>query len=381
MQWLASICVRRPVFATVLILVIVVVGIVGYSKLERRPLPQRRLADRPVITALPGAAPEEIETELTDKIEEAVNTISGIDELRSISTEGVSQVIVTLPRSTRTSTSPRRRCATTCRRVLPDLPEGTKTPVVSKLDPDAAPVLFVALRVDAPDPRGHRARRPRGPAGAGEHLRRRPGRRSSAGASGRSRCCSIPTSCAAPASPPVDVQRAIVAQNVTTPGGAIDTGPQRLTFRVQRPRAERSPAVGDIIIRSVDRPPDPGPRRRHASSTARRRPRPPALLDGKPAVVLSIRKQSGENSVAVVDALRERMKELEPTLPGRLQAQVIRDNTETHAHQRRRGAEHLILGALLAALVVLLFLGNLRSTIIAALAIPTSIIGTFMACG
>ncbi len=95
MQWLASICVRRPVFATVLILFIVVVGFIGYSKLNVDRFPNVDLPVVSVITTLPGAAPEEIETELTDKIEEAVNTINGIDELRSISTEGVSQVVVT----------------------------------------------------------------------------------------------------------------------------------------------------------------------------------------------------------------------------------------------------------------------------------------------
>src|SRR4029077_7583730 len=104
-----------------------------------------------------------------------------------------------------------------------------------------------------------------------------------------------------------------------------------------------------------------------------------AVLDGKPAVVLSIRKQSGENSVAVVDALREKMKDLERMLPGKTKLTVIRDNTETPRTSVDAVREHLILGALLASLVVLLFLGNFRSTLIAALAIPTSIIGTFMA--
>src|SRR6478736_6634351 len=94
MQWLASISVRRPIFATVLILAIVVVGIVGYKSLNVDRFPNVDLPIVSIITRLPGAAPEEIETELTDKIEEAVNTISGIEELRSISTEGVSQVIV-----------------------------------------------------------------------------------------------------------------------------------------------------------------------------------------------------------------------------------------------------------------------------------------------
>ena len=95
MQWLAKLCVRRPVFAAVLMLTIVVVGAAGYFKLGLDQFPK---VDFPVVvvtTRLDGAAPEEVETEITDKIEEAVNTISGIDELRSTSVEGVSQLFIT----------------------------------------------------------------------------------------------------------------------------------------------------------------------------------------------------------------------------------------------------------------------------------------------
>src|SRR3954468_11337454 len=137
MQWLARVCVKRPVFATVLILLIVVVGMVSYSKLNVDRFPQVDLPIVQIVTVLPGAAPEEIETELSDKIEEAVNTVSGIDELRSISSEGVSQVIVSfqLEKDVDVAAQEVRDHLST---VLPDLPEGTKPPVVSKLDPDAA---------------------------------------------------------------------------------------------------------------------------------------------------------------------------------------------------------------------------------------------------
>ena len=132
MQWLASISVRRPVFATVMILVIVVVGIVGYKNLSLDRFPKVDLPIVVVITALPGASPEQVETELSDKIEESVNTISGIEELRSISTEGVSQVVVsfTLDKNIDTATQEVRDHLST---VLANLPEGTKTPIVSKL--------------------------------------------------------------------------------------------------------------------------------------------------------------------------------------------------------------------------------------------------------
>src|SRR6185312_3722654 len=92
-QWLAQICVRRPVFATVLMLLIVVLGIAGYPKLGLDQFPNVDIPFVVVTTRLDGAAPEEVETDISDKIEGAINTIAGIDELRSTSSEGVSIVI------------------------------------------------------------------------------------------------------------------------------------------------------------------------------------------------------------------------------------------------------------------------------------------------
>src|ERR1700674_1813248 len=94
MQWLAPLCVSRPVFATVLILSLTVIGAFSFLLLGVDRFPKVDIPTVVVSTVQPGAAPEQIETEITDKIEEAVNTISGIDELRSVSSEGISQVIV-----------------------------------------------------------------------------------------------------------------------------------------------------------------------------------------------------------------------------------------------------------------------------------------------
>src|SRR6185369_3630149 len=306
MQWLASICVKRLVFATVIILAIVVVGFVGYKQLNVDRFPNVDFPIVQVVTTLPGAAPEEIETELTDKIEEAINTINGIEELRSISTEGVSQVIVSfhLDKDVNVAAQEVRDHVST---VLPNLPEGTKAPVVNKLDPDAAPVLFVALQSGRPirevtEYADHEVR---------EALENVSGVGQVTIVGGRKRQIQVfldPVRMRAAGLAATDVQRAIIAQNVTTPGGAVDTGPQRLTFRVSG-RVASVAAVEEIILRNVDNHPilvrDVGRvvDGEEEAETA-------ASIAGKPAVVLSIRKQSGENSVAVVDALRERMKEL-----------------------------------------------------------------------
>src|SRR5271169_2781935 len=141
MQWLAAICVRRPIFASVLILVLCVIGIAGYLQLGVDRFPNVDLPVIVIVTNQPGAAPEDVETEITDKIEEAVNTISGIDELRSVTTEGVSQVIINfvIEKDVNVAAQEVRDRLNT---VLGDLPKDIDQPIVQKLDPDAAPILF-----------------------------------------------------------------------------------------------------------------------------------------------------------------------------------------------------------------------------------------------
>src|SRR6188768_4009731 len=129
MQWLAAICVKRPVFATVLILVLSVVGVFGYFQLGLDRFPKIDFPIVVVTTILPGSAPEEVETEISDKIEAAVNTISGIDELRSTSVEGVSQVIVTfvLDKDVNLAAQEVRDHVSA---ILGDLPPGIDQPVI-----------------------------------------------------------------------------------------------------------------------------------------------------------------------------------------------------------------------------------------------------------
>ena len=93
MQWLASVCVRRPIFACVLIAVLVVVGLVGYKNLGVDKFPKVDFPLVTIVTPYPGASPSAVETDVTDKVEEAVNTVNGLDTLTSTSTEGVSLVI------------------------------------------------------------------------------------------------------------------------------------------------------------------------------------------------------------------------------------------------------------------------------------------------
>ena len=140
---------RRPVFATVIILSLTVVGAFSFGRLGLDRFPKVDFPTVVVTTRLPGAAPEEVETEITDKIEEAVNTISGIDELRSTSSEGVSQVIVAFLLE-KDADIAAQEVRDRVNRVLPLLPKTIEQPTVEKFDPDSAPVLTLAVSANKP---------------------------------------------------------------------------------------------------------------------------------------------------------------------------------------------------------------------------------------
>src|SRR4051812_8878892 len=149
MQWLANISVRRAVFASVLMLAVVVVGLASYGSLGVDRFPDVDFPTVAITTVLPGASPEEIETEISDKIEESVNTVSGIDELRSISAEGLSVVYVNFVLDKNVDVAA-QEVRDAVNRALPKLPSGIDQPVVAKMDPDASPILYLAMDSAAP---------------------------------------------------------------------------------------------------------------------------------------------------------------------------------------------------------------------------------------
>lgn len=373
MQWLASLCIRNPVLTWVLMLVFIVIGVFGYSSLGVDQFPKVDFPAIVVTTTENGAAPEEIETELTDKIEGAVNTISGIDELRSTSSQGVSLVVISFNLDKNPDVAA-QEVRDHISNVLPELPKGIDQPVVSKVDPDASPILYVTLT----SPGSIRDTTEL----ADKHVRRQIESINGVGQvnilGGRKRQINIwldPLKLQATELTAIDVEHALAQQNLSVPGGQIETGPKSLSLRVEG-RVDDVAKIGAIVIReSQDHPTRIGDVARVEDGMEE--PKTSASVDGKTSVVLSIRKQSGENTVAVVDAVRARLGEVQKTLPPGSQLEVVRDESASIRTSVNAVKEHLVLGAFLAALVVLIFLGNWRSTIIAALAIPVSIIGTF----
>jgi hydrophobic/amphiphilic exporter-1 (mainly G- bacteria), HAE1 family len=373
MQWLAALCVRRPVFATVLILSLVVIGIAGYMRLGVDRFPKVDFPTVIVTTRLPGSAPQEVESEISDKIEEAVNTISGIDELRSISAEGVSQVIVTFTLDKDPDVAA-QEVRDKINLVIPNLPKDIEQPTVTRIDPDAAPVITMTLAANKPIREVTEL--------ADRTVRRRlegiPGVGQVSVVGGRKRQINIwldPVELRSNEMTATEVQRALASQNVQMPGGPIQTGPQQLTLRILG-RVGTVEELANIVVKQK------GTRSIKLSDVARVEDsqadaESAALKDGVPTVVLVVRKQSGENIVAVADLVRERAIEIQKSLPAGYKLNVVRDNSESIRTGAVAVKEHLVLGAILAALVVLIFLGNVRSTIIAGVAIPTSIVATF----
>src|SRR5918992_1535701 len=249
MQWLASISVKRPVFATVIILSLTVVGAFSFSKLGLDRFPKVDFPTVVITTRLPGAAPEEVETEITDQIEEAVNTISGIDELRSNSSEGVSQVIISFLLE-KDADIAAQEVRDRVNRVLPLLPRTIDQPTVEKFDPDSAPVLTLAVSARKPirDITEY----------ADKTLRRQLESVSGVGqvvvVGGRPRQINVWLDAArlrAYNLTVTEVARALQAQNAEIPGGRVEQGATAMTLRT-RGRVQSVAEFGSIVVSQRD---------------------------------------------------------------------------------------------------------------------------------
>ncbi|HEY6122358.1 MAG TPA: efflux RND transporter permease subunit [Pyrinomonadaceae bacterium] len=373
MQKLAEICVRRPVFATMLILSLVVVGLFSYKSLGVDLFPKIDLPTITVTVVNPGASPQEIETEITDKVEGAVNTVSGIDELRSTSVEGVSQVFITflLEKSPDIAAQEVRNKIDL---IVNDLPVTAEQPIVQKLDTDAAPVVRIAVSA----PRSLREVTDVADKRIKEQIESINGVGDVQIVGGRQREIEIwvdPDKLRSFNVTVAQVADAVKAQNLEVPGGRIDEGTRELTVRTMgriiEPSDFNNLVVGNRGTYSVKLS-DVG----YAEDGAEE-PRTEARLNGQPAVTLIVAKQSGQNTVAVADAVKERLQEIQRTLPAGFKTEVVGDQSIFIKASIESIQTHLIEGSILAAIVVFIFLWSFRSTLISGLAIPTSLIATF----
>ena len=373
MQWLAEICVKRPVFATMLILSLVTVGGFSFFSLGVDLFPK---IDFPTITITvvnPGASPQEIETEVTDKIEEAVNNISGIDELRSTSIEGISQVFIqfVLEKDVNVAAQEAENRVQT---VIPDLPDTAKQPTVQKLDTDASPVLRIV--VSAPGSLRDVTET------ADKKIKRRLESINGVGQitiiGGRERQINVwvdPDKLRSYNVTAAEVTAALKIQNIEFPSGRLDEGQTETSVRTLG-KIKKPAEFADVVVATrgtyAVKIKDLGYVEDGAEEI-----RTQALLNGQPAVTLVVSKQSGQNTVAVAQEVKSRLNDIRAALPQNYKVEVIADNSIFIENSLHSIEEHLIVGGILAAIVVFLFLWNIRTTFIAALAIPTSIVATF----
>ena len=373
MQWLAEICVKRPVFATMLVMSLVVVGLFSFVSLGVDLFPK---IDFPTITITilnPGASPEEIETEITDKVEEAVNTISGIDELRSISVEGISQVFVQFILEKDVNVAA-QEVENRVQTVIPNLPDTAKQPAVQKLDTDAAPVLRIS--VSAPTALREVTEV------AKEQIKKKIESVNGVGqitiVGGQERQINVwvdPDKMRSYNVTPAEVFNGLKIQNVEFPSGRLDEGQKETSVRTMG-KIQKPEEFDDVVVATRGtyqvRVKDLGYTEDGAEEI-----RSEARLNGQPAVTLVVSKQSGQNTVAVAHEIKDRLKQIETTLPKGFEMRIIGDNSIFIENSLHAIEEHLVVGSILASIVVFLFLWNFRATFIAALAIPTSIVSTF----
>jgi HAE1 family hydrophobic/amphiphilic exporter-1 len=373
MHALAQLCVRRPVFATMLILSLVVVGIFSYFSLGVDLFPEVDVPTVVVTIANPGASPTEIETEITKKVEDAVNTINLLDEIHSTSSEGQSQVSITFELAKNGDVAA-QEVQDKVNLIVPDLPQSAKQPVVQKFDPDATPILQIAVSASrslrdvtliADKQIKQKLENARGV-----------GQITIVGGVKREIHVSVdPDRMRAYNLTVTDVFSALKQQNIELPGGDLNAGAKEFTVRTTG-RVANVADFNQVAIANRDgyvvKVSDIG-----SVEDSYEEPKSSARLDGTPSVTLSVAKQSGANTVATADEVKRRLAELMPGLPKDVHVQVIADQSVFIAAAVSSIEHHLVMGSFFASIVIFLFLSNIRTTLIASIAIPTSIIATF----
>jgi HAE1 family hydrophobic/amphiphilic exporter-1 len=371
---ISELCIRRPVFTWVLVFVPVVLGIVSYFELSVDLFPK---VDFPVISisaAFPGASAEEMESSVTKPIEEALNTISGIDELRSTTREGSCTVVVRfiLEKNGDVGAQEARDKISSISRILP---EGMETPLVNKFDLDAAPIITLGVSgnrdlQEVTEIAKHDIQ---------ELLQTVPGVGNVFLTGGRNRAINVRVDTDRLRVLGVsieEIRRALVAQNLEIPGGIVDQGPREMVLRTLG-RITRPEDFNELIVTNRKGYPirikDIG-----IAEDSVEEPRGLSRLDGQNAVSLFVQKQSGTNTVAISDAIQERLERIKKTLPSDIVVELTQDQSRFIRVSMEEVKFHLLLAAILVGATIMLFIRDWRTTIIATLAIPTSIVPTFL---
>ena len=368
---LADICIRKPVFATMLNVLLVVVGLFAFRELGVDLIPNVELPIITVTTTLRGASPEEIETGVTKPMEEIINTVPGIDDLSSSSREGFCLITAQffLDRDRDQAAQDVRDKVNT---ILARLPPGTEAPIVDKFEVDASPVL--SLSISAPRDlkeitfladKTHK-----------QNLETVPDVGAITLVGGRIRAVQVSVEAdrlQAYGLTIEDVRSALATQNLEVPGGRVEQSGRELVLRTLG-RLGQVSDFNRLIVANVGGQPV------YLSQVAKvtdgmEEPRTLARLNGTNSITLVVRKQSGSNSVKLIDMLKARLETLQALLPADYRVAIIRDQSRFIRRNLDEVSFHLFLGMLLVAVTVFFFLHDWRGTLIASVAMLLAIRG------
>ncbi len=373
---LSDLSIKRPIFAAVCMLALVTLGIFSYRRLAIDMYPNVEIPWVAVVTTFPGASPETVEREVSKRIEEAVNPISGVNHVSSYSREGVSQVFVEFDLEVKVNDAA-QECRAKVSAIRGELPQGIEEPIIQKLDIASMPIISLAARSRSLTPRELTTL-------VEKKVKRRlenisgVGRVDLVGPSSREVTVNIdPLRLEALGMGVDEVIAGLRAENVNTPLGRLSRGGQEMSLRVAgKPgavegfremvisrRGERPVILGDVadVIDGIEEQ------------------RSLALINGESAVGINILKQSGANTVGVVDTVKRTIESLARELPPGTRLEVVRDASLIIRESVADVQETLIIGALLTVFIVFLFLNSWRSTVITGLTLPISVISSFIA--
>ena len=371
---LSSASIKRPVLATMLNLVLILFGVIGLSRLPVRELPDIDPPIVSVVTVYPGANAQVVETEVTERLEEVINNIEGIKTLTSESREGVSSIGIEFDLS-RTIDTAAQDVRDRVSRVRGSLPEDILEPIISKQDADANPIIWISLNSDRYSPlelttMAERQIKPRFQGVSGVSSVMIGGEKRYA-----MRLWLDSERMAARQVTVLDVQRALRQQNIELPSGRVENLDREMTIQT-RGELKTAEEFNDLVIRfegaNLVKLRDIGRAEEGAEDY-----RTIARARGKPCVFLGIVKQAKGNTVSVAHAIRAEVDAIKPTLPPGCDMWVAYDSSISVEKAITEVWETLAIAFVLVVLIIFVFLRNLRSTIIPAVAIPISLIGTF----
>ena len=374
-MFLSNLSIKRPIFASVMMLALVTLGAFSYKRLAIDMFPDVEIPVITIVTKYPGASPETVEREVSKRIEEAVNPIAGVKHVVSMSRESVSTVIVEFRLEVRINEASQEARAKVSA-IRGDLPKGIDEPIIQKLDFSAMPVVSLAVRSETLSPRELTTL-------VDKKIRRRfeniagVGKVELVGESRREVNVDIdPVRLEALGMGVDEVIAGLAAENVNTPLGRLNRNGFEYPLRVSGKPEAVDQFRPMVIAQRNGRPVTLGEVANVRDGIEEQRSL--ALVNGVPAVAVDIQKQSGANTVDVVDTVGKEIGKLQGELPPGTRIEMVRDASIMIRDSVRDVQETLVLGGILTVLIVFCFLNSWRSTVITGLTLPISVISSFI---